>query len=85
MRYALSTQTCWSSAIGCFDLEEFFWIVVNIIEEDEDFKKNILSWWNQYVAADACNSETYVFIGEPLRDRQAIKLTTQKNIRTSTH
>jgi len=49
LRYSLCTRASYTIVDGAFDLHKYYWLIVKAIEDDKDFKDNLISYWNARV------------------------------------
>lgn len=61
--FTLSHAQNWTNEIGTMNLEELFWAIIDILDDDEDpWVKDTMSWWNTRVGPGAHQAK---FIKKP--------------------
>ncbi|KAF8264624.1 hypothetical protein EI94DRAFT_1592399 [Lactarius quietus] len=45
-RFAITSEANWSAVDGLFDYKVFFNMIIEIFDQDEDWKQDTIQWWN---------------------------------------
>ncbi|KAF8263533.1 hypothetical protein EI94DRAFT_1703920 [Lactarius quietus] len=48
-RFAISSEPNWGTMDGLFDYDVFFNVIVEIFDQDEEWKQDTIQWWNKEV------------------------------------
>ncbi|KAF8269196.1 hypothetical protein EI94DRAFT_1799482 [Lactarius quietus] len=48
-RFAITSEANWSAMDGLFDYKVFFNMIIEIFNQDEDWKQDTIQWWNMEV------------------------------------
>ncbi|KAF8267155.1 hypothetical protein EI94DRAFT_1701250 [Lactarius quietus] len=48
-QFTITSEANWSAVDGLFDYEVFFNMIIEIFDQDEDWKQDTIQWWNMEV------------------------------------